>query len=104
VVVDGDSLERLAGRYLDDSSRANEIYEANRELLANPDLLPIGAELVIPTSKNRAAFDDSRPQSSLAKDSPLRAATNEGMVRVRPVPSAVNVLPRAQLMPPVRAE
>lgn len=104
VVVDGDSLERLAGRYLDDSSRAHEIYEANRELLSDPDLLPIGVELFIPASKDRAAFDDSLPQSSLAKDASLRAATNDGMVRVRPVPSAVNVLPRAQLLPPVRAE
>ena len=36
VVIDGDSLEKLAGRYLDDPRRAAEIYELNRELLANP--------------------------------------------------------------------
>jgi nucleoid-associated protein YgaU len=104
VVVDGDSLERLAGRYLDDSSRGNEIYEANRELLASPDLLPIGVELVIPPNKYRSAFEDGLPQSSLAKDPNLRAATIEGTVRIHPVPSAAHVQPRAQLLPPVRAE
>jgi hypothetical protein len=104
VVVDGDSLERLAGRYLDDSSRSNEIYEANRELLASPDLLPIGIELVIPNRRTDAAFDALSPQSSLAKDPKIRAATNGGMVRVRPTPSAADVLPRAQLLPPVRAD
>jgi hypothetical protein len=90
VVVDGDSLERLAGRYLDDSSRANEIYEANRELLASPDLLPIGAELVIPKHTRSATFDTASPQTSLASDGGI----------LRPIPPAGNVSPRAQLLSP----
>jgi hypothetical protein len=104
VIVDGDSLERLAGRYLDDSARGNEIYEANRELLASPDLLPIGVELVIPKRDSRAELDATSPQSSLATDPSLRAATHGGMVRVRPIPSPSNVLPRAQLLPPARVD
>ena len=104
IVVDGDSLERLAGRYLDDANRGNEIYEANRELLADPDLLPIGAQLVIPKRSARAAFEGSSPQSSLANDPSVRAATNRGMVPVRPIPSAVGLMPRAQLLPPMAAE
>ena len=48
IVVDGDSLERLASRYLSDPKRSREIYELNRETLSSPDLLPIGAELKIP--------------------------------------------------------
>lgn len=48
VVVDGDSLERLANRYLGDPRRGSEIYELNRDALSNPELLPIGVELVIP--------------------------------------------------------
>lgn len=47
-VVDGDTLERLADRYLGSAALAGEIYEANRAVLASPQLLPIGAELVIP--------------------------------------------------------
>jgi nucleoid-associated protein YgaU len=104
IVVDGDSLERLAGRYLDDANRGHEIYEANRELLASPDLLPIGAQLVIPKRSARAALEGSSPQSSLANDPSLRAASNRGMVPVRPIPSAIDLRPRAQLLPPVAAE
>jgi nucleoid-associated protein YgaU len=48
VVHPGDSLERLAKRYLGDEGRAIEIFDLNREILENPHLLPIGAELKIP--------------------------------------------------------
>ena len=47
-ITDGDTLEALANRYLGSAARAGEIYEANRELLARPDLLPIGEDLKIP--------------------------------------------------------
>jgi nucleoid-associated protein YgaU len=47
-IVDGDTLAALAERYLGSVDRAKEIYEANRNVLANPELLPIGAELKIP--------------------------------------------------------
>jgi nucleoid-associated protein YgaU len=50
VVHAGDSLERLAQRYLSDEGRAIEIFDLNREVLENPHLLPIGAELKIPLS------------------------------------------------------
>jgi nucleoid-associated protein YgaU len=45
---DGDTLERLAERFLGDVRRAEEIFAANRHLLARPDLLPVGIEIVIP--------------------------------------------------------
>jgi nucleoid-associated protein YgaU len=57
IVVDGDSLERLANRYLDDPRRSREIFELNRELLANPDLLPIGVELKIPERSAHTSWD-----------------------------------------------
>ena len=47
-VVDGDTLPALAKRYLGSSARADEIYQANRESLRNPALLPIGMELKLP--------------------------------------------------------
>jgi len=47
-VVDGDTLESLAERYLGSSSRADEILAANRETLSDPKLLPIAADLKIP--------------------------------------------------------
>lgn len=47
-IVDGDTLEKLAERYLGSADRAMEIYEANRYVLPGPDVLPIGIELHIP--------------------------------------------------------
>jgi nucleoid-associated protein YgaU len=45
---DGDTLEKLAERYLGSRDRAIEIYEANREVLPKPDLLPVGTAITIP--------------------------------------------------------
>lgn len=48
-VIDGDTLASLAQRYLKDAARQQEIYDANRDVLTNPDLLPIGQPLKIPS-------------------------------------------------------
>jgi nucleoid-associated protein YgaU len=48
VLRDGDSLERLAERFLGDKSRAEEIFAMNRHVLSRVDLLPVGAEIVLP--------------------------------------------------------
>jgi nucleoid-associated protein YgaU len=52
-IVDGDTLPALAERFLGSAARANEIFEANRDLLARPELLPIGVELKIPPRSSR---------------------------------------------------
>jgi hypothetical protein len=38
----------LAQHYLGAAARAGEIFDANRNILSNPELLPIGVELKIP--------------------------------------------------------
>lgn len=48
LITDGDTLARLAERYLQDAARAREIFELNREVLRDPNLLPIGVALRIP--------------------------------------------------------
>jgi nucleoid-associated protein YgaU len=48
-IVDGDTLPALAQRFLGDAGRAQEIFECNRGVLTDPKLLPIGAELKIPS-------------------------------------------------------
>ncbi len=53
-IIDGDSLALLAERYLGSASRAMEIYEANRNVLTQPEILPIGAELKIPRGDQAA--------------------------------------------------
>ena len=47
-IADGDTLASLAERYLGTPRRAGEIYETNRDVLFDPQLLPIGVELKIP--------------------------------------------------------
>jgi len=46
-IVDGDSLELLAARYLGDPNRKHEIFAMNRNVLSHPELLPINGELLI---------------------------------------------------------
>lgn len=100
VVADGDSLPKIAERYLRDANRAREIYELNRDVLMSPDLLPIGAELRIPqhvtqnntfdvfdvTGGRNAGFE---PQSRL--------------VPLPELPESVRTMPRARLQGPVSA-
>lgn len=47
-IVDGDSLSKLALRYLGDERRANEIVAINHDVLRDPALLPVGKTIYIP--------------------------------------------------------
>jgi hypothetical protein len=47
-IVDGDTLERIAERYLGDGTRGAEIFEANRTILDDPQILPLGKVIRIP--------------------------------------------------------
>jgi len=99
IVMDGDSLPKLAGRYLDDPERSGEIFELNRELLEHPELLPIGVELKIPSRALPRPADVAevpREASLVSRDSAL-----DGMVPVRPIPPAASFKPRAQLLQPL---
>lgn len=60
-IVDGDSLKSLAERYLGSPDRYLEIFQANRHVLSSPQVLPIGAELKIPSGS-------SDPNSSSSAD------------------------------------
>jgi len=50
-IADGDTLPELARSYLGDAGRANEIFQANRDVLTNPEILPIGTALKIPAER-----------------------------------------------------
>jgi nucleoid-associated protein YgaU len=50
-ITDGDSLESLAQRYLGQAERAAEIYALNGDILAAPDLLPLGRIIRIPPAE-----------------------------------------------------
>jgi LysM repeat protein len=51
-VKDGETLSRLAGRYLHSTSRFNEIYRANRDVLKDPNSIRPGMKLKIPIKSN----------------------------------------------------
>jgi nucleoid-associated protein YgaU len=48
-IVDGDTLQSLSQHYLGRADRYMELFQYNRDVLRNPDVLPIGAELRIPS-------------------------------------------------------
>ncbi|MEN1678921.1 MAG: hypothetical protein AAGJ46_04970 [Planctomycetota bacterium] len=85
IVADGDTLASLARRYLGDSSRAEELFARNRGVLDHPDLLPIGAEIVIEA-------DRTTRQPT--------AADSAGLMQADPAPAGWQT-PRARLMAPV---
>lgn len=47
-VVSGDTLSKLAKAYLGDAKRYMEIFNANKDTLANPDVIKVGQRLNIP--------------------------------------------------------
>ena len=47
-VVKGDSLWKIAKELLGSGSRWNELYEANRDVIRNPNKIYVGLELAIP--------------------------------------------------------
>jgi len=48
VVKSGDTLSKLAKEYLGDAKRYPEIFNVNKEVLTNPDLIKVGQHLKIP--------------------------------------------------------
>ncbi len=58
-VVDGDTLPQLAQQYLGRADRYMEIFDYNRDVLQSPDVLPIGAELRIPSRLALPAGEDA---------------------------------------------
>ena len=47
-VQKGESLSKIAGHYYDDVMKYKQIFEANRDILDNPDLIHPGQVLTIP--------------------------------------------------------
>lgn len=78
VVSDGDTLERLAERYLGAPSRAGELFELNRDRLASPDLLPIGLVLKTPPRDSVREQTAAEPAPFSMISAPLPSAGDSG--------------------------
>jgi phage tail protein X len=92
-VVDGDTLAALAERYLGSSARAEEIYQANRDVLRDPKLLPIGVELKLPPRAGRAA---PAPSSGAPPSKPLVPVRRESSSTETKGPQPPLALPPAK--------
>ncbi len=60
-VEDGDTLRKLALRYLGRADAYHRIYDLNQEVLSTPDLLPIGAVLRIPARDSQLTRVEDSP-------------------------------------------
>src|SRR5262245_12214745 len=47
-VKSGDTLSKIAKKYLDNPNRYNDIFNLNKDILSNPDLIKVGQRLKIP--------------------------------------------------------
>jgi len=67
-VIDGDTLTKIAVRYLGRADGVRQIFDLNRDVLRDPDLLPIGAVLKIPQRASTAVGEPSlgRPGNASA--------------------------------------
>ena len=72
IIVDGDSLSKLAGRYLDDPQLGEAIFQLNRDVLLDPDLLPIGTELKIPERRMASSSRAGLPPRNGGGPPPVR--------------------------------
>lgn len=104
IVSDGDSLERLATRYLADPKRSREIFELNRDLLTSPDLLPIGTELKIPDRVVTNSWDRRSYQPSPIAAQSAREIARPSVAPAQPSAVPQGIIPRAQLAAPVMVQ
>ena len=47
-VKSGDTLSKISKKYLDNPNRYSEIFNLNKDILTNPDLINVGQRLKIP--------------------------------------------------------
>jgi nucleoid-associated protein YgaU len=90
-VKDGDTLPKLAQRYWGDAALAEPLFEANRDVLAEHDPLPIGVVLQIPDQPltlPKPKIVPSSPPAPSDQPAPVRQPTRvdalDVLVPIRP--------------------
>jgi|GEM_PF-3528888 len=67
---DGDTLAAIALRYYGDAAWASRIFAANRDLLTDPEILPVGKRLVLPDFDERVGDQPLVPLDVPAASTP----------------------------------
>ena len=80
VIRAGDTLTGLAARYLGNQGRYEEIYSANRNVLTDPNRLPVGTEIRIPDSLDSAGLPSADRLALRASDKPSADAPTKPAV------------------------
>ena len=80
-IVDGDTLAKLAAHYLGSADRSTDLFEHNRDVLRNPDELPIGAVLRIPLLVTLPPTNGAVPAATQAEP-PLVPASQTAPVKL----------------------
>lgn len=68
IIQPGDTLSRIAAKFLDGSHRAVDIYEANRDVLSSPNQLRVGTEIVIPNRHDAPPEPVVKPNGPVAEN------------------------------------
>jgi nucleoid-associated protein YgaU len=90
-IVNGDTLSRIARRYLGSADRYMEIFALNRGVLRDPEVLPIGEQIKLP-------HKDSPQLKPASQEAPRQ--TNGLAADRQPTPSPDSRLPRLVPLPP----
>ncbi len=98
-IADGDTLSGLAQRYLGSADRYHEIFELNRDLLSDENLLPIGAELRIPARGSPLAAPrpmETQPMVPVSPRPPISSPPEIPAAAAPMVPTATPVTYRVE--------
>jgi len=82
-IAEGDTLRRLAEKYLGSRDRYLDIYQANQDILFDSQLIPIGVEIVIPAKTvivAQAAADSTQTEDTGSRPNP-RSKASQGESR-----------------------
>ena len=78
-VTEGDSLWKIAKEQLGDGSKWNEIYEANKDTVKNPNVIYVGQKLNIPDGQDTQPVVTPEPEVTPGPEAPTSVtATGEG--------------------------
>lgn len=88
-IQDGDTLTGIAEHFLGQANLADWIYYQNKMVIARPELLPIGAEIIIPAPPADGVFSEI---SSTVNKTPEQGTESPQVIIRQPVPPAPKAL------------
>ena len=82
-IVEGDTLEAIAQFYYRDSGQASALFAANRSVLQQPDLLPLGVKLILPGLPANSASPATQVESGATFSEPTQDSPRTELVPIQ---------------------